>query len=410
MTADRRERALVATVCAALLLNMVGFANIGVVLPALSADLKLDAGQAGLLGGAFFFAYAIGVPLFVPLTDRLPPLAIYAAGSSFWIAGGLTVAAAGEGIGLPLAGRILSGLGMAATFTPGLLMLVARLPAERRSSAAAMYSSCITLGTGFCFAVTGLVALYWPWRAAFAVASATAAFALLIVGIAIARAPRLPEAASDPAGNGEHPFGFLLRRRLVGLFAAVAGNSWEGMAFRTWWIAYLVFASNSPADGKTLAQLAIVTALAGLVAMPISVAVARRAQGVRRVPLLVAVCVMSGVFALVPPLFAHVSLALSVALTTLYLCVVFADAGTLSAAVLDEAPPQKRGAVMAASATVSNIAAFSGTACVGAMLGLAGGPTSQTAWIIAFATMGLGSALGGFALWLVNGRSAKPCA
>jgi hypothetical protein len=29
----RRERLLVATLCAALLLNMVGFANIGVVLP-----------------------------------------------------------------------------------------------------------------------------------------------------------------------------------------------------------------------------------------------------------------------------------------------------------------------------------------------------------------------------------------
>ena len=34
-----------ATLCAALLLNMVGFANIGVVLPALSPDLGLDAGR-----------------------------------------------------------------------------------------------------------------------------------------------------------------------------------------------------------------------------------------------------------------------------------------------------------------------------------------------------------------------------
>ncbi len=400
MTADRRERLLVAALCAALLLNMVGFANIGVVLPALSADLGLDAGQAGLLGGAFFFAYAIGVPLFVPLTDRLPPLAIYAAGSAFWIAGGLCVAAAGDGIALPLAGRMLSGLGMAATFTPGLLMLVARLPAERRSSATATYASCITLGTGFCFAVTGLVALYYPWRAAFAVASVTAAIGLLIVCIAMAATSKPAEAATDPAGDSERPFAFLLKRRLVGLFAAVAGNAWEGMAFRTWWIAYLVFASHSAPDGKTLAQLAIVTALAGLLAMPISVMVARRAQGARRVPLLASICVMSGAFALVPPLFAQVPLAVSVALTTLYLCVVFADAGTLSAAVLDEAPPQRRGVVMAASATIGNIAAFSGTACVGAMLSLAGGPSSQVAWIAAFATMGIGSAVGGLALWL----------
>ncbi|WP_204316989.1 hypothetical protein, partial [Klebsiella aerogenes] len=81
--------------------------------------------------------------------------------------------------------------------------------------------------------------------------------------------------------------------------------------------------------------LAIVTALAGLLAMPLSVAVARRAQGQRRVPMLVLACIASGAFALVPPLLANLPLPFAILLTTLYLCFVFADAGTLSAAVLD---------------------------------------------------------------------------
>jgi predicted MFS family arabinose efflux permease len=402
VTSPASERWLVAALCTALLLNMVGFANIAVVLPAVSADLSLDAGHAGLLGGAFFFAYALGVPLFVPLTDRLPPLIIYAVGSVCWIAGGLTVALAHDGIALPLAGRVLSGFGMAATFMPGLLMLVARLPAERRSSAAATYSSCITLGTGFCFAVTGAVALALPWRAAFLVASLTAALALILVAIVIVWTPPRIETETNHAGNDSHPLGFLVKRRLVGLFAAVAGNAWEGMAFRTWWIAYLVFVAGGKPDGERLAQLAIVTALAGLLAMPLSVAVARRAQGQRRVPMLVLACIASGAFALVPPLLANLPLPFAILLTTLYLCFVFADAGTLSAAVLEESPPARRGVAMAASATVSNVAAFSGTAAVGAVLGLAGGPTSQAAWLAAFATMGLGSAAGGIALWIIS--------
>jgi MFS family permease len=180
------------------------------------------------------------------------------------------------------------------------------------------------------------------------------------------------------------------------------------MAFRTWWIAYLVFVSRAPPDGATLAQLAIVSALAGLIAMPISVLVARRAQGERRVPMLASVAIASGLFALIPPLFGSSALWLAVILTTLYLCVVFADAGTLAASVLDETPAARRGAAMATMATVSNLAAFVGAASVGTMLSLAGGPTSQLAWLAAFATMGAASLAGGVALWLIaRPREAK---
>jgi MFS family permease len=407
------ERQLIGAMCAALMLNMVGFANMAVVLPAVSNDFGLNAAEAGILGGAFFAAYAVGVPLFVPLTDRVAPLTIYLLGSLFWIAGGLCVTFANSGVTLPLLGRTLSGFGMAATYMPGLLMLITRLPAQQRSSATSTYSSCITLGTGFCFAVSGLTALYFPWRAAFAAASVAAAIAVPIVVFAIWKTP-LQKDISDQqhSESHEHPLRFLLRGRMLGLLAAVAGNSWEGMAFRTWWIAYLVFASATNPDGSTLAKLAIITALAGLAAMPISVIVARKAQGTRRVPVLVGVCIASGIFALVPPLFAHMPLSLLVVVTTLYLCFVFADAGTLPAAVLDETPPLRRGVAMAAAATIGNIAAFTGTATVGAMLNLAGGPSSQWAWVIAFATMGAGSAIGGATLWLSErlhlSRTSRP--
>jgi MFS family permease len=407
ITSDRR---LVAAVCAALLLNMVGFANIGVVLPAVAVDLGLNAAQAGLLGGVFFAAYAAGVPLFVPLTDRVSPLKVYVIGSAFWVAGGLCVSLAEGGLALPLAGRILSGLGMAATYMPGLMLLVTRLPEQRRSAAASTYTSCITLGTGFCFAVTGLVALYFPWRMAFAAAAATAALALPIVVMAVRATPcriEPPRTAPpdvmprEPAvpGQAGPALGFLMRPKVLGLLAASAGNAWEGMALRTWWIAYLVFCSQTPPDGSTLAKLAIATALAGLVAMPVSVAVARRAQGPRRVPILVAVCLASGLFSLIPPLLAGLPVPLMIGLTTVYLCLVFADAGTLPAAILEETPPPRRGAALAAAATASNAGAFVGAATVGVVLDIAGGPTSQIAWLFAFATMGAGSVVGGLVLW-----------
>ena len=168
---------------------------------------------------------------------------------------------------------------------------------------------------------------------------------------------------------------------MIGLFAAVAGNAWEGMSFRTWWIAFLVFVSH---EGPTGNDARAACHRHG----------ARRldrdadqrdggAAGARRAPPTDAHSRWPrfGAFALIPPLFGSASLWLSVVLTTLYLCIVFADAGTLAAAVLDETPPARRGVAMAASATVGNMAAFAGAACVGAMLGLAGGPASQSAWL-----------------------------
>jgi MFS family permease len=88
-----------------------------------------------------------------------------------------------------------------------------------------------------------------------------------------------------------------------------------------------------------------------------------------------------------------------IGLTTVYLCLVFADAGTLPAAILEETPPPRRGAALAAAATASNAGAFVGAATVGVVLDIAGGPTSQIAWLFAFATMGAGSVVGGLVLW-----------
>jgi hypothetical protein len=202
------------------------------------------------------------------------------------------------------------------------------------------------------------------------------------------------------ASSDRGSLGFLLRPRMLGWLAAIAGNSWEGMALRTWWIAYLVFCSNGQPDGSLLAKLAMATACSGFFAMPISVAVARRAQGKRRTPIIFGVCIASGLFALITPLLASFSLIVSIVATTIYMCLVFADAGTLPAAVLDETPAAQRGTGLAAAATVGNFSAFIGVAAVGAILNLAGGTGSPLAWILAFAVMGSGSIVGGVLLLL----------
>lgn len=383
---------------------MVGFANLSVILPAVSRDLALNETQSGLLGGTLFAAYALGVPLLVPLTDRFPPLLVYCLGSAFWIGGGVLSATAESGLLVPVLGRLLSGLGMAATYMPGMILLIERVPDDYRARAASTYTSCITAGTAFCFAVTGLVVIHLPWRSAFWSASLAAALASILVLAAVSTSRAAPRSAANPDATGG--IGFLFDRRVLGWLAAFAGNSWEGMAFRTWWISFLLYSSHERASGESIAYLAIATAASGFLAMPISVFVARRARGGNRARIVAGVAVASGLFALLPPLFADYSPLFGVAITTLYMCFIFADSGTLPAALLDEIPASSRGLGLAAAATVANAAAFLGTAAAGAVINHAGGTGSSIAWLTAFITMGAGSIIGGITVLLCDDRKA----
>jgi MFS family permease len=387
--------------CLTVLLNMVGFANVAVVLPAVSRDLGLSSAEAGLLGGIFFAAYAIGVPLLVPLTDKVRPLLIYCVGAALWIMGGICTSMAKDGIAVALTGRLLAGLGMAATYMPGLLLLLSRLPAAKATDASATYASCFTLGTAVSFGVTGAVALHLPWQSAFLAGSFAAALAA-VLALAVATVFPVQTASAAVATSSAPRFRFLTRRRMIGVLVAAFGNSWEGMALRTWWIAFLVFCAGM-GDSHTMATLAIVTSMSGIVAMPMSIAVARLAQRTRRNVVLASACIVSGLFAVVSPLMVGAPLALMVIVTALYQCLTFADAGIIPGAVLQETPPERRGLGLAALQTVSNIGAFLGAAAVGYAINQFGGPFSQSAWLGGFITMGAASVLGGVVLLLLCG-------
>jgi MFS family permease len=62
---------LIWTLCVALVLVMMGFMPVAAVLPGIFADWGITEAQAGWLNGVYFGGYALGVPVLLPLTDRL---------------------------------------------------------------------------------------------------------------------------------------------------------------------------------------------------------------------------------------------------------------------------------------------------------------------------------------------------
>lgn len=388
----------------ALVLNLIGFANFAAVLPQLREGTGITETQAGIAGGVFFLAYAIGAPLFAGLTDTRDPRRLYMAGGGLSIAGGLLFPLVDASFAALVVSRALTGLGMAGTYMPGLRLLIEALPPDRQQRAAGDYASTLTLGLSASFALSGSLQWAYGWPAAFLGAAATAAVALVLVR-ATMPAPRLvPTAAS-------------LWRRLVSvargrqiwlILLAAGGNSWEGMAFRTWWVALLGFAVLLPGNAAFAeVNFALATAFVGLLAMPLSAWVARRAQAGRRHRVIAIAAGSSVLLGVVLALSLQAPFAALFLLTVAYLCAIFADAGAMVPALLARVPHEERGAALALLSAATNSAACLGVVVVGLVLQAAGGADSIAAWRVAILAIAAGSAVTAGAMLAID-RAQPP--
>ncbi len=372
----------------ALVLNVIGFANYAAVLPDLMAGTGFSEAEAGMAGGAFFLAYAIGSPIFAALTDSRPPRQLYMVGGMLGIAGGLVFPLLDASYPALIASRALSGLGMAGIYMPGLRLLLETLPPAQQSRGSSVHVSTLTLGLSASFAVSG--ALQWAsgWPAAFLGAAAAAALSMLVVawGMPSPRPARSEAALWSRLGK-------VLRTQGVALvLGSVAGNSWEGMAFRIWWIALLGFAVMQPGqESHAWLNLALATAFTGLLAMPISTWVARRAEAGRRHQVIAMAAGVSVIVAIVLAWLMTAPFWVIFVLSVVYACCIFSDSGSLPPALLARVKPAERGAALALMAASANIAACLAIITCGFVLEVLGGATSLIAWQAALMVMAAGS-------------------
>ncbi|MGH8668328.1 MAG: MFS transporter, partial [Burkholderiales bacterium] len=166
------------TLLGAHILSMLGFSTYAALLPELRDAWALSNSQAGVIGGMFFAGYAATVSLWTALTDRLDGRAVYLGGS-------LLAAAASAGFGLAASGfvtavcfQVMLGIGIAATYMPGLRLLSDRISGPYQSRYISFYTSFFGIGTALSLAAAGWLAAAHGWRAAFLVS----AFGPLVAG------------------------------------------------------------------------------------------------------------------------------------------------------------------------------------------------------------------------------------
>jgi MFS family permease len=140
-----------------------------VIAPNLIQDLNLDAETLGILGGAFFYSFALFQIPMGPMLDRIGPRIIIAS-FSFMGALGAFLFAFGTSFISALLGRILIGVGMSAVLMGSLKVFVLRFPPDRFVTLAGILVSIGTLGNILAASPLAYLTSSIGWRMTFNVA------------------------------------------------------------------------------------------------------------------------------------------------------------------------------------------------------------------------------------------------
>jgi len=397
MAAKPSPVALVATICAAEILSMAGFALVPSLLPKLSAQWGLSATAGGWLGGIFFLGYILAVPLLVSLTDRIDARRVYlacAALSGLALAGFALFARSFEAA---LFWWWLAGLGLAGTYMPGLKALTDRLPVAAQSRGTAFYTATFGVGAGLSYLWVELTQSWLPWPLLFGIAACCAALAVLLVACGIARGER---AATQSVAHDRWR-SVLGDRRVLAFCGAYFGHNWELFGFRSWLVAYLAWQHGAAPDAWT-AMPGLVAALATFLAVPASILGNEGAQRWGRSRWLKCVMPLSGGLALVVSFVGGQSAGLLVPLLLLYAASMNLDSAALTAGLLTETPPEKRGTALALYSAIGFAGGFVGPVAFGIALD-AFGRASHGGWAAGFVTLAAGV---GFGRWAI-GRTGR---
>lgn len=139
-------------------------AILGIAMPTISDDLRLDPAQTGILLSVFAISTAVlQIPAGV-LVDRIGPRAALAGSAALWsIATAMTGIA--RGFGGIFASRVLLGIGMAPQQQAGMKSVGEWVPSRERGLASGVYDTGGAVGAAIAFPVAaGLIALFdWRW-------------------------------------------------------------------------------------------------------------------------------------------------------------------------------------------------------------------------------------------------------
>jgi sugar phosphate permease len=165
------------------ILSMFYRVSNAVIAPELIQDFGLNAETLGILGGAYFYSFALLQIPMGPLLDRLGPRIII---PSFALAGavGAFLFAFGESFPIALSGRILIGVGMSCVLMGAMKVFTLSFPSQKFATLVGLFISVGTLGSILATSPLAYLTSTIGWRTTFILAGAiTTLFSLLVLWV-----------------------------------------------------------------------------------------------------------------------------------------------------------------------------------------------------------------------------------
>ncbi|HZD25229.1 MAG TPA: MFS transporter [Alphaproteobacteria bacterium] len=399
-------RALIAAMCIAEAVGMLGFSTYPALLPRFLAEWELSGTAAGWLSGLFFLGYMLAVPLLSGLTDRVDARRVYLGSALTTAAAMLAFALAADGFWSAAPLRLIAGAGLAGTYMPGLKALTDRLPQASHPRAVSFYTASFGVGASLSYLFSGLIGEALGWRWAFAL-SALGALAGLVLALAVLR-PRPPPAAALPWARVLDVRPVLRNREVLAYTLAYAAHNWELFGYRSWIVAFLAFAATLSPD-PTAGLLAGSTVAAGvnLLGMPSSIIGNELASRFGRRAVVCTIMLASATLGALIGWSAGLPYLAVVALLALYGMTVTGESASVTTGTVLAAGDERRGLAMALHSFLGFGFAFLGSLAPGVALDLSGGADSPVAWGFAFLTMAAGVAFGPLAVLGLARRGAR---
>jgi EmrB/QacA subfamily drug resistance transporter len=246
-TRSRSRSLALATLLFVLFLTFLDNTIVTVVLAHVQSDLHASVSQLQWVVNGYALTFASLMLSFGTIGDLFGRKKVMLAGVAVFCAGSV-IAAVAPDTDLLIAGRVIMGVGAAAS-EPGTLSMIRHLYPDRgeRARSLGIWAAVSSLGLALGPLIGGLLVFGWSWRAIF---WANVFFGVLAFASAVVV---LPE-SSDPIRARFDVPGFVLGALAIGslTFGIIVG---ESAGYHTWWIDLLFFFSLIAALTFILAEL-----------------------------------------------------------------------------------------------------------------------------------------------------------
>jgi MFS family permease len=262
-----RANIVLALLLLAYIFNFLDRQILGILGPAIKADLHLSDTQFGAIGGlAFALLYSVlGVPL-AYLADRTSRSGVIAGALAVW-SGFTALCGIATGYWQLFLFRLGVGVGEAGGVAPSYALVADHFPPERRARALAIFSLGVPIGLGSGSFIGAYLATWFGWRSAFLIMGVAGILLAPVIKYFVRDLPKLkPAGESTPLAQA---FPIVARKPTFWLMAFAASmSSLCGYGLAVWTPSVLIrsFGMELIPAGNFLASLLLIGGCAGVFA------------------------------------------------------------------------------------------------------------------------------------------------